>query len=91
MKRKRFLLFIGGLAMASLSSLAVAKQPVKAPAAAINPATFVGEVDNKFFPLKPGTTFFYEGMKDGLPTSDAMDVTHKTKNILGVKCTVVRD
>ncbi len=28
----------------------------------INPADFTTEIDNKYFPLKPGTTFVYEGM-----------------------------
>ncbi len=94
MKTKGFLLLTSGLAMVLvLASVAAAKHRVKpqAAAATINPANFVSEVDNKFFPLEPGTKFFYEGTTDGLPSSDVTYVTHKTKQILGVKCTVVSD
>ena len=64
---------------------------MKEPSTDINPSDFVREVDNEFFPLKPGTTFFYEGATDGVPTSNEVYVTRDIKNILGVKCTVVRD
>jgi len=57
----------------------------------INPADFVAKVDNLYFPLKPGTTFIYQGeTKDGAERNE-MAVTDKTKNILGVTCTVVWD
>ena len=65
--------------------------PSQAHAVLINPDDFVSEVDNPFFPLKPGRTFFYEGTRDGAATSDKMFVTHKTKKILGVNTTVVYD
>jgi hypothetical protein len=56
-----------------------------------DPGNFVSKVDNKFFPLKPGTTFFYKGAEEGAPTTNKTFVTHKTKQILGVDTTVVRD
>ena len=56
-----------------------------------SPGGWVGEVTNPYFPLHPGTTFHYEGETDGVPTSDDMAVTHDTKVIVGVSCTVVRD
>ena len=46
---------------------------------------------NRWFPLLPGTTFVYEGTKDGEPTRDVVTVTHRTKVILGFRCTVVTD
>jgi hypothetical protein len=52
---------------------------------------FVRHVTNEFFPLQPGTTFFYEGTKDGAPTRDEVHVTHRTIRILNIDCTVVRD
>jgi hypothetical protein len=52
---------------------------------------FVPDVDNPFFPLERGTTFFYEGAKDGVPTRDEMHVTKGTIRILNINCTVVRD
>jgi hypothetical protein len=57
----------------------------------VDPANFVGEVDNEYFPLKPGTSFHYEGVRDGTPQTDDVFVTGKTKIVLGVTCTVVRD
>ena len=57
----------------------------------IDPANFVREVDNPYFPLKPGTKFVYEGeTKDGTERVE-VEVTRQTKTILGVKCVVVRD
>jgi hypothetical protein len=59
----------------------------------IDPANFVSTIDNRYFPLIPGTGFHYTGVQeDGkTPQRDDMVVTHKTKDILGVKSTVVRD
>jgi hypothetical protein len=51
----------------------------------------VSQIDNEFFPLKPGTTFFYEGTTDGIPSTDEFFVTHETKLVKGVTTTVVRD
>src|SRR5947209_2269587 len=33
-----------------------------------NPAGFTARVDNPWFPLRPGTTFVYKGVKDGQPS-----------------------
>jgi hypothetical protein len=59
----------------------------------IDPASFVDVVNNRYFPLKPGTGFHYRGVaEDGkTPQSDDMVVTRQTKKILSVKCTVVSD
>jgi hypothetical protein len=54
-------------------------------------ALFVKQVDNEFFPLEPGTTFFYEGTKDGAPTRNQTQVTNLRFRILNVTVTVVRD
>ena len=52
---------------------------------------FVGLVDNRFFPLIPGTTFEYRALTaDGVETN-AVEVTGRTKRILGVRATVVHD
>jgi hypothetical protein len=56
-----------------------------------DPNNFVTNVDNPFFPLDPGTTYFYEGQEDGIPSSTTTEVTHDTKQILGVSATVVHD
>jgi hypothetical protein len=31
----------------------------------IDPANFVATIDNRYFPLKPGTSFHYQGFKGG--------------------------
>jgi hypothetical protein len=57
----------------------------------INPADFVSKIDNRYFPLTPGTTFHFRGYSDTTPQTDDVVVTHQTKEILGIRCTVVRD
>jgi len=56
-----------------------------------NPKNFVKQVDNKYFPLKPGTTFTYRGESEGSPTRGVMTVTSQTKKILGVTTIVIHD
>ena len=57
----------------------------------INPADFVAQIDNQYLPLTPGTTLIYEGeTEDGMERIE-VEVTHETKDILGVTCIVVRD
>ncbi|MDQ3976454.1 MAG: hypothetical protein M3264_08005 [Thermoproteota archaeon] len=58
----------------------------KAYAPHIDPADFSTTIDNEYFPLKPGTTFFYEG---GAQQRGEMTVTSETKKIMGVECVVV--
>jgi hypothetical protein len=55
------------------------------------PADFGRRIDNKFFPLKPGTTFRYRGQQDGKARVVTVFVTHKTKLIAGIRATVVLD
>ena len=57
----------------------------------INPADFVGTIDNPYLPLPPGTTFIYEGQTASGTEHNEVAVTHETKDILGVPCVVVRD
>ena len=52
-----------------------------------DPHDFVAGVDNPFFPLTPGTVLTYS---DGTEI-DRVEVTHDTRNILGVVATVVHD
>lgn len=58
---------------------------------AINPANFVAVIDNPYFPLRPGTTFIYEGRTaQGLEHGEFF-VSHNAKVILGVTCVEVHD
>lgn len=87
---KRFsILSAVGLAMTfGIASIAAATTHPPDP-----PANFVHPIidPNPFFPLIPGTTFFYEGEADGFATSDVTEVTCSTLDIEGVKTTIVRD
>jgi len=57
----------------------------------IAPGDFVRLIDNPYFPLKPGAAFHFRGVRDGTPQTDDEVVTHRTKVVLGVHCTVVAD
>jgi hypothetical protein len=57
----------------------------------IDPANFVRTIDNRYFPLEPGTAFHFKGVRGNTPQTDDEVVTRQTKQILGVTCTVVRD
>jgi hypothetical protein len=58
---------------------------------AVDPANFVSQVDNPYFPLTPGRTWVYEGTRDGHGQRAVVTVTGATKTILGVQCLVVQD
>src|SRR5262245_6492038 len=58
----------------------------------VDPADFVpGQViNNRYFPLREGTLFLYDGEKDGIPSHDEICVTsQKRPPIEGVEVTVV--
>jgi hypothetical protein len=81
------------VAVAAIAA-AVAAPPSNAPSCprpAALPTSFVGVIDNPYFPLKPGTTLSYRGKLDGKSATDVFSVTGETKMILGVTTTVVRD
>lgn len=57
----------------------------------IVPSQFSTTVDNRYFPLKPGTTHIYKGTRDGVPTSTRYVVLRQTETVMGVKCLVISD
>jgi hypothetical protein len=57
----------------------------------IDPADFVSEVTNPFFPLTPGQTFIYEGESEDGPELVEVRVSDQTREIMGVTCVVVED
>ena len=75
----------------------VAAAPIGAPVAEVryaprfDPDNFVREVDNRFFPLVPGTRYVYVGEEDGERETNVTLVTGDRKNILGISATVVLD
>ena len=57
----------------------------------IDPSSFVTTIDNRYSPLTPGTAYHFRGVRGTTPQIDDEVVTHRTVQILGVTCTVVRD
>ena len=86
-------LFATPMLMASvcLSALAANAQDLPPYNPVIDPANFVAEITNPYFPLTPGTVYQFEGTRDGVARNDEMTVTTETKVIMGVTCIVVRD
>src|SRR5437870_7609986 len=63
-----------------------------APPPPMPPASdFGSRVDNKYFPLEPGTTLVYRGYEGRHRSLDIVTVLHRTKTILGIMATVVAD
>ena len=57
----------------------------------ISPGTFSADVDNPWFPLRPGRTYVYAGTKDGKVALDVVVPSARTKEIDGVRTRVVED
>jgi hypothetical protein len=81
-----------------LALILVAASVVAAPAAASLrtpslpcPSSFANRIDNKWFPVIPGTVFVYRGEKDGKQGRDVLTVTHQRRRILGIRATVISD
>jgi len=62
-----------------------------------DPGDFVDEdgdpfaIDNPYWPLVPGTTFFYEAETEDEVERNEVYVTYDTREVAGVTCTVVED
>jgi len=88
-----------GLGLAAAASTVAASSsppgelaPIHGPyAPRIDPANFVVRIDNRYMPLIPGTRFHFEGVRGRTPQTDDQAVLHRTKQIVGVTSTVVRD
>src|SRR3954453_348423 len=60
-------------------------------AAAGSPAPVSARVDNRWFPLKPGTVIRYAGTDEGTPSKDIFVVTNKTRPVPGGRARIVHD
>ena len=76
---------------ASALASAAAATPEALFAPRFDPDSFVRKVDNRFFPLVPGTRFVYLGHEDGEPVRNVTYVTTDRKTILGISAIVVLD
>lgn len=61
------------------------------PPGGVDPHQFSKPVANAWFPLVPGTVSRYRGVEDGEHFRERVVVTARTKEVLGVTTTVVRD
>jgi hypothetical protein len=57
----------------------------------IVPSDFTTGINNKYFPLKPGTTLVYRGKTADATEGDTVAITRDTKKVMGVECVVVKD
>ena len=57
----------------------------------IDPSNFVATIDNPYWPLKPGTTFHYRGVRGTTAQTDDETVTGQTKDIIGIPSVQVTD
>jgi hypothetical protein len=87
----RFTALLGATALIAISGASAIPESAAAPAHPPSPTGFASRVDNSWFPLRPGATYTYRGVKDGQPSRDVFTVTTATKTIQGIPCTVVRD
>jgi hypothetical protein len=86
------LLAAGGPALASSPPRPGELAPTQGTyAPKIDPANFVGRIDNRYLPYTPGTRFHFVGVRGTTRQIDNQVVLHRTVRILGVRCTVVRD
>ena len=66
--------------------------PVHGPySPTIEPSDFVGAIDNPYLTYRRGTAFHFRGFRGRTPQTDDQLVLRRTKRILGVRCTIVRD
>jgi hypothetical protein len=57
----------------------------------IEPASFTTNFTNRYWPLKPGATWTYDGLKDGQPEHVVIVVTKTPRTVFGVRCVTVVD
>src|SRR5262245_793393 len=77
-----------GLVQGGASVMAASSNTITIPFAA---AHFQTPKSNAYFPLKPGTTYTFRGVSKLGVELNTVDITNKTKTILGVAATVVHD
>ena len=79
----------GGIATAGTCPIPL---PQGSDPVTLDPADFVGQIDNPYLPLAPGARWIYrETSADGNALKVKVTVTTRTKQILGIDATVVHD
>jgi hypothetical protein len=75
------------LALAAALALAAGAAGTASP----SPRGLGPNVTNPWFPLVPGSTLVYRGVRDGKPARDVVTVLRRTAVVDGVRCRAVRD
>ena len=58
----------------------------------LDPADFTTEIDNRYWPMRPGTRWVYrETDAEGAEQRDVVTVTNETREVMGVEARVVHD
>ncbi|MGH8867399.1 MAG: hypothetical protein ACRDYU_05305 [Actinomycetes bacterium] len=60
-------------------------------AAAFDPADFTTEIDNRYLPWTPGARYVYRGTSEDGTERVVVEVTDRTRTVMGVEAVVVRD
>ena len=91
MRSKRFWIMCATVMAMTFGVASIAGATVHPPD--VNPANFVYPITdpNPLFPLVPGTTYFYQGESEGVPTTNTTEVTCGIRVIEGVTTTIVHD
>lgn len=90
MNTQRCLAALWALALLGCGSDNKLANPADSPyAPVIDPANFARSttIDNPYFPLKPGTTWNYQGRGESI----AVEVLSQTRTVMGIPCVAVRD
>ena len=87
---------LGGVGQVGASPASQGSRTIKSGAGPgwpkrLHPGDFVARVDNRWFPLKPGSKWHYRGVDADGRFTDNTHATHRTKTIEGVRTTVVHD
>jgi hypothetical protein len=77
-----------GLVQGGASIMAASSNTITIP---FDAANFQTPKSNAYFPLNPGTTYTFRGVSKQGVELNTVDITKKTKTILGVATTVVHD
>ena len=93
---RTFVALLGIATVAAGCGSQTSEQSLRQPAGAKDPSPpaaghFSRTNQNAWFPLRPGTVLVYRGEDEGQTARDVFTVTHDTKVIQGVRCTVVKD
>jgi hypothetical protein len=91
---KNALLVVIPVTLLVMMSASLIESRVQAQTPAFDKSNFHDplKIDNKYYPLKPGTIMSYNGTdEDGKPVQDIVTVTNDTKEVQGIPTRVVND